>query len=396
MTSPIRWLYIKNGDVVDQLKALGECPQTVPEGGTEAFIGDFLRYTCGQQVFLLSCFNRKAYLRKGRVTALVLKTEGRLTRFRLFKFFLLVYQVINAFFRIVAYRPHQIICGSSGAMLWLTCLVSKLLNVPWVHSRHNRVTDPRASRRAKIVESIDGYCIRRANAVICHGPYLKQELLDIEIKRSKIHEFDVGFNDFLNQASQLRPTPKILPYIALSFVFYIGRMEAYKGIFDILSALEERLKESATTGLVYAGNGKDLQRLREVVAEKGLCGKVAILGVLGRQEISVLLRSAKILVVATRSEFPEGRCMAAMEGLALGVPVVAPDFGPFPYLITSGVNGLLYRPDCVEDLREKLDSLLDNEAFYRKISQGVEETRHTIITPALTFSEAVQRAFGEA
>jgi glycosyltransferase involved in cell wall biosynthesis len=390
-----RWLYIKNGDVVDQLNALGECPQTVPEGGPEAFIGDFLRYTCGQQVFLLSCFNRKAYLSNGRVTALVLQTVGRLTRFRLFKFFLLIYQVINAFFRIAVYRPHQIICGSSGAMLWLTCLVSKLLNVPWVHSRHNRVTDPQASMRAKIVESIDGYCIRRAHAVICHGPYLKQELLDIGIKRSKIHEFDVGFNDFLRQASQSTPTPEILPCIAQPFVLYIGRMEAYKGIFDILSALEDKLRENPATRLVYAGSGKDLPQLRDAVAGKGLCGQVAILGKLGRQEISVLLRSAKILVVATRSEFPEGRCMAAMEGLALGVPVVAPDFGPFPYLITPGVNGLLYRTDCVEDLRENLASLLDNEAFYRKIAQGVAETRHKIINPSLSFSQAAQRAFEE-
>ena len=396
MTHSTRWIYIKNGDVVSQLSRLGECPCDVPEGGTEAFIGDFLRYSCGHHVLLLSCFNRKAYLKKGRVTAYVLAAEARSFCFLSVTRMMRIFQAINAFFIIIAYRPHKIICGSTGPMLWLTWFISKLCRVPWVHSRHNRVTDPRSTFGARLVAAIDGYCMRRAKAVICHGPYLKQQLIEIGIKSSNIHEFDVGFTDFLKQAWQTSPSPKIRSFLNLHFVLFVGRMERYKGIFDILFALEDRLQKPNAPMLIYAGDGNDLRRLKRTVAEKGLAHKIAILGKLTRQEVSVLIRSAKILVAATHSEFPEGRCMAAMEGLALGVPVVAPDFGPFPYLITHWGNGLLYQRDSFKDLKEKLALLLDDETVFQKISKGVNQTRHSIINPTLRFSEAVQRAFIES
>ena len=388
-----RWLYIKNGDVVEQLKLLGDCPKSFPEGGTEAFIGDFLHYTIGDQVFLLSCFNRKARYKKGRVDALVVKTEGGLNRSPFVKFFMLILQFYIVFFRMVIYRPNRIICGQSGPMLWFSYILSKLFNAPWIHSRHNRVTNPRASIHSILKEAIDRYCIHRAQAVICHGPYLKRQLLDIGVNIERIYEFDVGFSDFLKQANSLPGGSCKLSQTSTPFVLYVGRMERCKGIFDILNAQEARLKHHAGIGLVYAGGGSDLKRLVGEVTRKGLTQKVAILGKVNRNHLPATIKAAKIMIVATRTDFPEGRCMAAMEGLALGIPVVAPDFGPFPYLIEDKVNGLLYQPNSVEDLKIKLDSLLNNDIFYQQVAKDTRETAYKIINPPLTFSQAIQKAF---
>ncbi|MBU0481314.1 MAG: glycosyltransferase [Proteobacteria bacterium] len=396
MNEGTRWLYIKNGDVADQLAALGECPRAVPEGGTEAFIGDFLRFACGREVLLLSCSNRKADLRKGRVRAIVLQTENTRTRFLLYKFMLFLYQFSKAFLIIIFYRPHRIICGSSGPLLWISFLAARLHTIPWIHSRHNRVSVPGQSKMAKFVATLDGHCMIRADGVICHGPYLKQELLEAGVQSARIHEFDVGFQDFISEAANLSPAPELLQYTSRPYVLYVGRMEEYKGIFDLFSALEERLKTNPEFLLIYAGGGRDLQQLKDRIAEKSLNHQVIVLGKVARSKIIMLLKAARILVVATRTVFPEGRCMAAMEGLALGIPVVAPDFGPFPYLIKPKVNGLLYRADNSDDLRRKIDSLLDDEAFYREIICGVKKTSREIITPRLRFAQAVQLAFAAA
>ena len=88
--------------------------------------------------------------------------------------------------------------------------------------------------------------------------------------------------------------------------------------------------------------------------------------------------------------------MVVMESLVLGVPVVAPDFGPFPYLVVHGKNGLLYRPDSINDLAQKLDMILDNDELYIRLKAGARESGDTLLVPSLTFSEAVKRAFGFA
>nr|MBF0221949.1 glycosyltransferase family 4 protein [Desulfobulbaceae bacterium] len=392
MTPKKRWLYIKNGDVVEQLNLLGDCPQTVPEGGTEAFIGDLLRYACGQDILLLSCSDRNVQIRKGNVTAKVLRTELKNGKFRFVKFFLLVFQFMNGLIKAITFRPHFIICGRSGSMLWLTHLVAGILNVPWIHSRHNRVSNPGAQVHTRLTEKIDGYCIRRANATICHGPYLKQQLLDIGVQRHRIYEFDIGFSDLISQINSLNNS-EIQVALPPVYALYVGRMEDYKGIFDILTACRERLHRGSDFGLVYAGDGGGLLRLQEEIAENGLAGKVSILGKVPRNQLLPVIKTAKVLIVASKSTFPEGRCMAAMEGLALGIPVVAPNFGPFPYLIKSGKNGLLFEPDSAEDLKAKLDLLLDKESIYQEISQGVEAMRSNLIHPARTFSQAIHQAF---
>ena len=60
-----------------------------------------------------------------------------------------------------------------------------------------------------------------------------------------------------------------------------------------------------------------------------------------------------MVVTPTQSQFPEGRCMATMEGLVMGVPVIAPNFGPFPFLVKHGENGLLFEPDSSHDIQDE-------------------------------------------
>ena len=72
------------------------------------------------------------------------------------------------------------------------------------------------------------------------------------------------------------------------------------------------------------------------------------------ENLADLICESTVVVTPTQSQFPEGRCMATMEGLVMGIPVIAPDFGPFPYLVKHNVNGLLYKPDSVNDLQNKL------------------------------------------
>ncbi|MGA7802533.1 MAG: glycosyltransferase, partial [Gammaproteobacteria bacterium] len=109
-----------------------------------------------------------------------------------------------------------------------------------------------------------------------------------------------------------------------------------------------------------------------------------------------MMQKAKVVVTPTKRAFPEGRCMAAMEALAVGVPVVAPNYGPFPYLVTDNENGRLYEPDSVSSLRQALEQTLTDKNVYENLAEGARQTSVRLVRPAVRFSEAFQSALKQA
>ena len=83
--------------------------------------------------------------------------------------------------------------------------------------------------------------------------------------------------------------------------------------------------------------------------------------------------------------------MAGMEALALGVPLVAPQFGAFEYLVRDGINGLFYRPDSITDLADKICLVLDPELRIRLVN-GAKTSGKIYRKALVTFSDAISQA----
>jgi glycosyltransferase involved in cell wall biosynthesis len=81
--------------------------------------------------------------------------------------------------------------------------------------------------------------------------------------------------------------------------------------------------------------------------------------------------------------------MAALEGLAVGVPVIAPQAGPFPFMITRGVNGLLFEVNSVTDLRRTLEQILDDTLLRASLARGALEYENRRAASCITFGDAL-------
>ncbi len=99
-------------------------------------------------------------------------------------------------------------------------------------------------------------------------------------------------------------------------------------------------------------------------------------------------------VTPTRLGHAESRCKAAIEPIVFGIPVIAPDFGPFPYLIENESNGLLYAPDSVPELRDCLVRVLRDDALHQRLAEGARSTGNGLLESPLTFTQAITLAFG--
>ena len=85
--------------------------------------------------------------------------------------------------------------------------------------------------------------------------------------------------------------------------------------------------------------------------------------------------------------------MATMEGLVLGKPVIAPNNGPFPFLVKDKQNGLLFHPDSVEDLSIKINKVVEDDELYARLKKGAEETAKILVKAPINFSKAILMAF---
>lgn len=385
----IRYAYVKNGDVVAQIQRVRGSGKGRTTSGPDAFLNDFLNIVGDNPLLLLGQGRCKDIHRSGNVTARVLPDHT----FLLWKIFARVNGFLQVLLYLLIYRPQRIVCGRSGSMLWACFIASRLYSVPLVHSRHNQVLFASQKWFRRLGGLIDYWCIKRATAVVCHGPFLKEQLLSIGVFSNRLFEFDVGFRDTQRVQKSLPHSVRNIDMTKINSVLFVGRVQANKGVFDLLDAMEEELAKDNSVMLIYAGEGLNAMDLTHEVEMRGLIGKVLTLGEVPHSEILALIESSAVVITPTRSSFPEGRCMAAMEAFVMGVPVIAPNFGPFPFLVNHGENGLLFEPDSVADLTDKLKSLLNDRKLRGHLRQGARKAGQSLLRPIRTFGQAIEKAF---
>ncbi|HJN75736.1 MAG TPA: glycosyltransferase [Myxococcota bacterium] len=118
---------------------------------------------------------------------------------------------------------------------------------------------------------------------------------------------------------------------------FLGSLVPHKGAHLVNEAVPEALIFGPATDASYVAG---LSNLR---------------GPVPNEEVPDLLAAAEALVLG--STWPENAPLVVLEARASGCPVVAPRIGGLPESIEDGVDGVLYEPGDVEDLRRAMRSL---------------------------------------
>lgn len=112
---------------------------------------------------------------------------------------------------------------------------------------------------------------------------------------------------------------------------------------------------------LIAGEGSGRDDLERRARREGLLDVVHFLGF--RDDVPALLAASDILVLPSRSEgFPN----TLLEGMALGVPVVATRADGIPELVVDGVTGALVNIDDEPHFTAEVARLLDDPALRRR------------------------------
>ncbi len=122
-------------------------------------------------------------------------------------------------------------------------------------------------------------------------------------------------------APPLEAGPILAAARSLTRLVFAGRIEEFKGVFDLIPLIEAL--ESCTLEVI--GDGAALPTLREQVRAQGLEARVRFHGWLERDDVAAQFASAAICLVPSRCY--EAWAMVGPEAIAQGCPVVAYDNG---------------------------------------------------------------------
>ena len=175
-------------------------------------------------------------------------------------------------------------------------------------------------------------------------------------------------------------------------VLFLGRLEAAKGVFDLLEALAALHPAVPGLRLVCAGEG-DATALRRHAERLGLADAVKFTGWVGPSGKRALLESAAVFALPS---YDEAMPVSLLEAMAAGIPAVASAVGGIPEVLSDGVTGFLVAPGDVATLERQLRRLLADPALAARIGAAGRESVRLRCAPerALRRLEEVYAAVG--
>ncbi len=125
--------------------------------------------------------------------------------------------------------------------------------------------------------------------------------------------------------------------LKLKNIGYIGRLESYKGVHDLLTAFGIFVKAHPEFILKIAGIGSYESKLKEQAREMHLDSKISWLGKIGPEEREEFYGSVSSIVIP--SNFWENYALVAQEALLRGIPTIGTEIGGIPEIVKDGVTG---------------------------------------------------------
>ena len=184
------------------------------------------------------------------------------------------------------------------------------------------------------------------------------------------------------------------PIVALA-----SRLDGHKGAQHLVAAMESVWRSHPDARLVFVGrdapwkSGMMSDHLREVAGPN--VDRLHILGYQPNEQYFAAVKAADVIAIPS---LWESFCLAALEAMALGRPVVGTRDNGFSEFIRDGENGLLVGRGEVPELAAAIDRLLGDDALRARISAAAEETaaRHDEAPVAPLYVDAFQRVIDAA
>jgi glycosyltransferase involved in cell wall biosynthesis len=150
-------------------------------------------------------------------------------------------------------------------------------------------------------------------------------------------------------------------------ILYLGRIKKYKSIQHLILAFKQVKERIGDARLMIVGSGDYLPQLKQLAAAIGVQKDVEFPGYVSLSEKVERMRRAHVSVLPS---LKEGWGLTNIEANSVGTAVVAANSQGLRDSVQDGVTGFLYEHGNVDQLAQKLLSILEDRSLREKLERG--------------------------
>jgi len=224
---------------------------------------------------------------------------------------------------------------------------------------------------------------------------LKKQMMEIEINK-KLDRFVVGSQYMADQLSshgfdtrkiniaplftlQYLDTPQRSlseKQLSAKHLLFVGQLVRGKGLDTLIESMALIHPDAQLT---VCGTGRMEAQYKKQVKKLKLSSRVHFVGYKTQEELTLLYRQANIVIIPARS--PETFCLAGLESLLQGTPVIASNVGGMKEWLKPNFNGLSFESNEPRALAVAIDKFLFNREFQTKIRSNILKDNYEKFRP---------------
>jgi L-malate glycosyltransferase len=263
---------------------------------------------------------------------------------------------------------HYAIPHASAAFMAKMILRSQGIEIPFVTTLHG--TDITLVGRDPSFEPVITFCLNESDAVTA----VSQSLKDDTYKHfSTTRHIDVipnfiqvpGDFETLDRSRRNRYAPD-----NEFLLCHVSNFRKVKRVKDVLRVFQ-KVNAVKPSRLMLVGDGPERYKLEELCREMDLCDRVKFLGKI--TDTQHVLQISDIFILPSETE---SFGLAALEAMAVGVPVISSNTGGIPEVNLHGVSGYLSNVGDIEDMANNTLKILANPETLLRFRSTKKFTLH--------------------
>ncbi|MGF0089492.1 glycosyltransferase family 4 protein [Segatella copri] len=153
----------------------------------------------------------------------------------------------------------------------------------------------------------------------------------------------------------------------------VSRLEHIKGMDLVVPAFAKVYEKNKNIRLLVVGDGSWQKQMEEDANRLQLGKNIEFAGMQKQTDLQSYYDKIDVLLMPSRSE---GFGLTAIEGMARGCVLVASNTGGLPEVVREGYVGLLHQPESVDDLANKICSLIENPKLLEQMRSHLSDYVH--------------------
>lgn len=268
--------------------------------------------------------------------------------------------VLTAYPFVKAKVPHLIWCASG---LWADRI-----------DRHRRMHWPLRLLDAGIkkpwLELLERRVLRGAGRKMCVSGYTQKSLIALGADSENTQRLPIPTDPI-----QYTPAPQVAPAGRVGFAGRIN--DPRKDIKLLIDAVALAVQQGADLQLHLAGDAPDIY-LTEQIRQRSLEARVHFAGELKQEALPAFYQALDMFVIPS---YQEGLCIAGVEAMASGLPVISTRCGGPEDYVMEGQTGFLIDRD-VRQLASRMISLTKDRGLRARMSQAARNMAVENYSPA--------------